>query len=131
MIYDVRHQTIYAYSRPVGFSHCALRLLARSEPGQRLISSELAIEWAGDRPAAALHVLGQEGQGTALVHPRIEPSRHVELPAEQGKWRFWHDNGVNRSEGCFRAGVRVGLWVEWTAEGQPAASTRFDDSECD
>jgi len=44
VIYDVRHQTIYEYSRQVAYSHCVLRLLPSQQPGQRLLSSELTID---------------------------------------------------------------------------------------
>ena len=49
MIYDIRHVTLYEYTLPVAFSHCALRLLPSSGPGQKLLDSKLLISPA---PAA-------------------------------------------------------------------------------
>ena len=43
MIYDIRHLTIYDYTLPVAYSHCSLRLLPASGPGQKLLDSSLAI----------------------------------------------------------------------------------------
>ena len=43
MIYDIRHVTLYEYTLPVAFTHCALRLLPSSGPGQKLMASSLVI----------------------------------------------------------------------------------------
>ncbi len=43
MIYDLRHETTYGYSRPVPFARCILRLLPRDGGGQRVERSELSI----------------------------------------------------------------------------------------
>lgn len=51
MIYDVRHVTVYEYGSAVTFSHCALRLLPKDAPGQRILSSGLHISPA---PAQAV-----------------------------------------------------------------------------
>lgn len=48
MIYEVRHVTTYGYSRVVPFARCILRLVPRSDAGQRVESSELVIS---PRPA--------------------------------------------------------------------------------
>lgn len=44
MIYDVHHVTIYEYGSSVTFSHCALRLLPKEEPGQTVLETSLTIE---------------------------------------------------------------------------------------
>lgn len=43
MIYDVRHVTFYEYGSTVTFTHCALRLLPRNGPGQRVQATSLEI----------------------------------------------------------------------------------------
>jgi transglutaminase-like putative cysteine protease len=43
VIYDIRHLTLYEYGSAVTFTHCALRLLPRDWPGQRVLSSGLRI----------------------------------------------------------------------------------------
>jgi transglutaminase-like putative cysteine protease len=44
VIYDVHHVTIYEYGSSVTFSHCALRLLPKEEPGQTVLETSLTIE---------------------------------------------------------------------------------------
>ncbi len=44
MIYDIRHVTTYEYGSRVTFSHCALRLLPRDGPGQKVLASNLHID---------------------------------------------------------------------------------------
>lgn len=44
MIYDIRHVTLYEYGSTVTFAHCALRLLPKDEPGQRVETSTLHID---------------------------------------------------------------------------------------
>jgi transglutaminase-like putative cysteine protease len=44
VIYDIRHLTIYEYGSRVTFSHCALRLLPRDGPGQKVLESSLHID---------------------------------------------------------------------------------------
>jgi transglutaminase-like putative cysteine protease len=44
VIYDIHHVTTYAYGSSVTFSHCALRLLPKDEPGQIVHVSGLDID---------------------------------------------------------------------------------------
>jgi len=43
VIYDLRHVTTYAYSRPVPFARCILRLQPRDDGGQSVQTSELVV----------------------------------------------------------------------------------------
>jgi transglutaminase-like putative cysteine protease len=44
VLYDIRHVTTYAYSAPVPFARCVLRMFPREEPGQTVVSSSLRLE---------------------------------------------------------------------------------------
>jgi transglutaminase-like putative cysteine protease len=44
MIYDIRHVTLYEYGSSVTFSHCSLRLLPQTGPGQKVLSTRLLID---------------------------------------------------------------------------------------
>jgi len=35
----------------------------------------------------------------------------------EGRWRHWHPNGRLRTEGSYRAGVKVGTWPVWDKDG--------------
>jgi transglutaminase-like putative cysteine protease len=48
LIYDIRHVTSYSYGSPVSFARCSLRLMPRSDAGQKLISHSIEIK---PRPA--------------------------------------------------------------------------------
>ena len=77
MIYDVRHQTIYEYSRVVAYSHCVLRLLPSAQPGQKLLSSDLAIDPAPAEIAERVSFFGNRITSITID----EPHRKLRLDA--------------------------------------------------
>jgi transglutaminase-like putative cysteine protease len=44
VIYDLHHVTTYDYGAAVTFSHCALRLLPKDGPGQRVLATKLTVD---------------------------------------------------------------------------------------
>jgi transglutaminase-like putative cysteine protease len=67
VLYDIRHVTTYAYSAPVPFARCVLRMFPREEPGQRVLSSALRLE-----PGASQQRDGQCFFGNRVMTVTIE-----------------------------------------------------------
>jgi antitoxin component YwqK of YwqJK toxin-antitoxin module len=97
-------------------------------------------EWyeTGVRKSQGAYQNGEEAGQWTFWHPngrldragnyrgrRIVPPRNASVPAESGKWTYWYDNGHKRMEGCFRDGLQVGLWTEWSPEGQVTSQKTF------
>jgi antitoxin component YwqK of YwqJK toxin-antitoxin module len=55
--------------------------------------------------------------------PEIVSSACTDLgSARHGRWRTWHVNGSQASEGTWRYGERVGEWLYWTSAGEPTSA---------
>lgn len=76
MIYDVKHLTRYRYGAPVAVNTCVLRLLPRSEGGQRVITAQIEVT---PRPQTFSERL--DSFANRVVHLRIE-TPHRELLIE-------------------------------------------------
>ncbi len=76
MIYDVTHLTRYRYGAPVAVNTCVLRLLPRSEGGQRVLTAQIEVT-----PRPLTFVEGADSFANRVVHMRIE-TPHRELLIE-------------------------------------------------
>ncbi|MET3893607.1 transglutaminase-like putative cysteine protease [Bosea sp. OAE506] len=101
MIYDLRHVTTYAYSRPVPFARCILRLQPRNDGGQSVQSSELSVT---PRPAErddSVCFFGNRMTTITIAKPhrelKVEMRARVEVRRPQapfpGLTRSWEDVG--------------------------------------
>ena len=83
MIYDIRHLTIYAYSRPVPFARCVLRVLPREGAGQRVLTSALAVAPRGAERRDGVCFFGNRTTTLTIAKPhrelRIEMTSRVEV----------------------------------------------------
>lgn len=76
MIYDVTHLTRYRYGAPVGVNSCVLRLLPRSEEGQRVLAAHIDVT-----PRPQTFIERADCFANRVVHMRIE-TPHRELLIE-------------------------------------------------
>ncbi|MGD0642331.1 MAG: transglutaminase family protein [Roseiarcus sp.] len=76
MIYDVTHLTRYRYGAPVAVNTCVLRLLPRSENGQRVVTAHIEVT-----PRPQTFVERADSFANRTVHMRIE-TPHRELVIE-------------------------------------------------
>ncbi len=76
MIYDVTHLTRYRYGAPVAVNTCVLRLLPRSEGGQRVLTAHIDVT-----PRPQTFVERADSFANRVVHMRIE-TPHRELLIE-------------------------------------------------
>ena len=76
MIYDVTHPTRYRYGAPVAVNTCVLRLLPRSEGGQRVLSAQIDVT-----PRPQTFIECADSFANRVVHMRIE-TPHRELLIE-------------------------------------------------
>lgn len=101
MIYDLRHVTTYAYSRPVPFARCILRLQPRNDGGQSVETSELNVS---PRPAErddGVCFFGNRMTTLTIAKPhrelKIEMRARVEVRRPQapfpGLTRSWEEVG--------------------------------------
>ncbi len=101
MIYDLRHVTTYAYSRPVPFARCILRLQPRNDGGQSVQSSELVVT---PRPAErddGVCFFGNRMTTLTIAKPhrelKIEMRARVEVRRPQAPFpaltRSWEEVG--------------------------------------
>jgi transglutaminase-like putative cysteine protease len=101
VIYDLRHVTTYAYSRPVPFARCILRLQPRNDGGQSVQSSELSVT---PRPAErddSVCFFGNRMTTITIAKPhrelKVEMRARVEVRRPQapfpGLTRSWEDVG--------------------------------------
>ncbi|CAN7304595.1 transglutaminase family protein [Bosea sp. LjRoot90] len=83
MIYDIRHLTAYAYSRPVPFARCMLRVLPRDGAGQRVLTSKLAVTPRGAERNDGICFFGNRTTTLTIAKPhrelRIEMTSRVEV----------------------------------------------------
>jgi transglutaminase-like putative cysteine protease len=102
VIYDLRHVTTYAYSRPVPFARCILRLQPRDDGGQSVRSSELVVT---PRPAErddGVCFFGNQMTTLTIAKPhrelKVEMRARVEVRRPQapfpGLTRSWEDVGA-------------------------------------
>jgi len=101
VIYDLRHVTTYAYSRPVPFARCILRLQPRNDGGQSVQSSELIVT---PRPAErddGVCFFGNRMTTLTIAKPhrelKIEMRARVEVRRPQAPFpaltRSWEEVG--------------------------------------
>ncbi len=101
MIYDLRHVTTYAYSRPVPFARCILRLQPRNDGGQSVHNSELVVT---PRPAErddGVCFFGNRMTTLTIAKPhrelKIEMRARVEVRRPQAPFpaltRSWEEVG--------------------------------------
>jgi transglutaminase-like putative cysteine protease len=101
VIYDLRHVTTYAYSRPVPFARCILRLQPRNDGGQSVQSSELVVT---PRPAErddGICFFGNRMTTLTIAKPhrelKIEMRARVEVRRPQAPFpaltRSWEEVG--------------------------------------
>jgi len=76
VIYDVTHLTRYRYGAPVAVNSCVLRLLPRSEVGQRVVTAHIEVS-----PRPQTFVERADAFANRAVHMRIE-TPHRELVIE-------------------------------------------------
>jgi transglutaminase-like putative cysteine protease len=76
VIYDVRHLTRYHYGAPVAVNACVLRLLPRSEDGQRVVTAQIDVT-----PRPQTFVERADSFANRVVRMRIE-TPHRELAIE-------------------------------------------------
>ncbi len=76
MIYDVTHLTRYRYGAPVAVNTCVLRLLPRSENGQRVVTAQIEVT-----PRPLTFIERADSFANRTVHMRIE-TPHRELVIE-------------------------------------------------
>ncbi|MGX1787844.1 transglutaminase family protein [Bosea sp. NPDC055332] len=83
MIYAIRHLTAYAYSRPVPFARCILRVLPRDGVGQRVLTSALAVTPRGAERRDGICFFGNRTTALTIAKPhrelRIEMTSRVEV----------------------------------------------------
>jgi transglutaminase-like putative cysteine protease len=83
VIYDIRHLTAYAYSRPVPFARCILRVLPRDGVGQRVLTSQLAVTPRGAERRDGVCFFGNRTTALIIARPhrelRIEMTSRVEV----------------------------------------------------
>lgn len=83
MIYDIRHLTAYAYSRPVPFARCILRVLPRDGVGQRVLTSQLSVMPRGAERRDGVCFFGNRTTTLTIAKPhrelRIEMTSRVEV----------------------------------------------------
>lgn len=83
MIYDIRHLTAYAYSRPVPFARCVLRVLPRDGTGQRVLTSQLSVNPRGAERRDGICFFGNRTTALTIAKPhrelRIEMTSRVEV----------------------------------------------------
>lgn len=83
MIYDIRHLTAYAYSRPVPFARCILRVLPRDGVGQRVLTSQLSVTPRGAERRDGICFFGNRTTTLTISRPhrelRIEMTSRVEV----------------------------------------------------
>ncbi|MFC5421679.1 MAG: transglutaminase [Stutzerimonas stutzeri] len=77
MIYAIRHLTAYAYSRPVPFARCILRVLPRDGAGQRVLTSQLAVNPRGAERRDGVCFFGN--RTTALTIARSHRELRIEM----------------------------------------------------
>jgi len=69
MIYRVRHVTSYDYAASVPLARCLLRVVPSDRPGQRVISSRVAVDPVPDQRADAVDFFGNRVVRVALDVP--------------------------------------------------------------
>jgi transglutaminase-like putative cysteine protease len=83
VIYAIRHLTAYAYSRPVPFARCILRVLPRDGAGQRVLTSQLAVTPRGAERQDGVCFFGNRTTTLMIARPhrelRIEMTSRVEV----------------------------------------------------
>lgn len=83
MIYAIRHLTAYAYSRPVPFARCILRVLPRDGAGQRVLTSQLSVNPRGAERRDGICFFGNRTTALTIAKPhrelRIEMTSRVEV----------------------------------------------------
>lgn len=83
MIYDIRHLTAYAYSRPVPFARCMLRVLPRDGAGQRVLTSALSVTPRAAERRDGVCFFGNRTTTLTITRPhrelRIEMTSRVEV----------------------------------------------------
>lgn len=87
MIYDLKHVTTYAYSRPVPFARCILRLLPREDAGQRVLGSALSISPQPAERGDTICFFGNRMTTLTIAKPhrdlRIEMRARIEVKRPQ------------------------------------------------
>jgi transglutaminase-like putative cysteine protease len=87
VIYAIRHLTAYAYSRPVPFARCILRLLPREDLGQRVGGSALTIAPHPAERGDGICFFGNRMTTLTIARPhrdlRIEMRARVEVKRPQ------------------------------------------------
>jgi len=99
VIYDVRHVTTYGYSRSVPFARCILRLMPRSDGGQRLVRCDLTISPRPVERFDGLCFFGNRMTTMTIAKPhrelRVEMRARIEVdrPAAPfpGLTRHWEE----------------------------------------
>lgn len=99
MIYDIRHVTIYEYGSRVTLSYCALRLLPRDGPGQKVLASNLHIDPAPKEIDERACFFGNRLTSMTIETPHrrltVEASSSVEVerlaPPDAAATRPWEE----------------------------------------
>jgi antitoxin component YwqK of YwqJK toxin-antitoxin module len=61
-----------------------------------------------------------------LAGPQVCIRAHCIDGVWDGEWVRWHPNGIKQREGHFNAGIPVGDWPAWDADGGLIGSSTFD-----
>ncbi len=87
MIYDVHHETIYEYGSSVTFSHCALRLLPRDEPGQKVLETSLSIDPAPKQVLERICFFGNRVTSLTIetAHRRLRVDARASLEIDRAE----------------------------------------------
>jgi transglutaminase-like putative cysteine protease len=87
VIYDIHHVTIYEYGSSVTFSHCALRLLPKQEPGQRVLDTKLSIDPAPKQLQERICFFGNRVSSLTIetAHRRLTVDTRVSVEIDRAE----------------------------------------------
>ncbi len=85
MIYDIHHVTIYDYGSSVTSSHCALRLLPKEGPGQKVLDTKLSIEPAPKQMQERICFFGNRVSSLTIetAHRRLTVDTQVSVAIDR------------------------------------------------
>jgi antitoxin component YwqK of YwqJK toxin-antitoxin module len=85
--------------------------------------------WSG-RSSSYYENGSAESRGRYAACPPEATTRACEHvgTARHGRWRTWHPNGIQSSQGHWLFGERVGEWLYWTPSGVPSSSNVHQNS---
>ena len=85
MIYDVAHLTTYRYDAPVASARCTLRLLPRSDCGQRVLSSRIDLSPSADNLLERIDFNGNRIREAQFVkpHTKLQIALHARVEVER------------------------------------------------